>query len=1060
MKTKRPLIWILVTATLGIAGCGPADDEEILAEGILKGKLRIVAPEEPRIEATAPITPINIGQATASGGNGAFTIANNDTNSMFPVGITPITWTVEDGAGTTAFIIQRITVIDTQAPTLSKTEDMQLTFNVGQTTATFITPEVSDIADPNPEIIHDDPNGPTLASGFPMGLTTVNWVATDASGNSATAIQRVVVVASTSGALAITQANVEVEATATVSQFQLTLPTTQGGQAPIYFSNDAPTNGFPLGNTTVTWTATDSAMTTTSATQLVTVVDTTPPELTIPNNVAANQGVLMGNTAVVLGTATATDLADAAPVVSNSASSTSFPVGETLVTWSAQDASGNIATATQTVTVNAYTTGESCSALEPDFRNIVFPIMNSSNPVRCAGCHTGGSPLTTPNGFAFPNNPPLITDYEVFRTVAGIDSNGVSIIAVKALGGAGHAGGNRFPEGAADPDYVALQNFSTRARSCMPDPTSAERFSLGSGYEQLHRIVSTLGSRPPTTNEINLVETASDQEGIETALDNLMDDVMDEPFFYERIKEMYNDLLLTNKSQSEGNSPNTNFDLDAFANRDYYEDNFSGNERNDLHRHANYGFARAPLELIVHVIETNRPFTEILTANYTMVNPYSAVIYGVNAGDSSFPFTSDGNINNHDRDDFRPVSNLQQTSGDMVPIAGIVSTHSFLARYPSTSTNVNRARARYVFDYFLGIDIEGLAPRDGLDLNNVIGSVPTFEDPQCTVCHEVMDPIAGLFTKRDNEGEYDDNNAYRHDSSTNGVPRMVPAGLSIDPVDALDNAYLNEPLVWLGQRLAEDDRFADRTVRIVLEGLTGITATSPATTSFINDTKNSFVAGGFNFKNLVKRVILSNFFRARNLTANEEPADFADIGAGRLSTPEELHRRITAVTGGSYEWRGPNSNQGLDGSHYLNYGGIDSNQTVVRTTEPTSLMNGIQGRIANQVACERVALDLYNSGTLFPNADENDTPDNASGETAIRQNLAFLHRRLLGQDLDISDVEINASYQLFLDARAIGDTVIPNECRGGGGSTDTNGTVLPWIAVTAYLLRDYHFLYQ
>ncbi|NNE34964.1 MAG: hypothetical protein HKN13_06995 [Rhodothermales bacterium] len=96
---------------------------------------------------------------------------------------------------------------------------------------------------------------------------------------------------------------------------------------------------------------------------------------------------------------------------------------------------------------------------------------------------------------------------------------------------------------------------------------------------------------------------------------------------------------------------------------------------------------------------------------------------------------------------------------------------------------------------------------------------------------------------------------------------------------------------------------------------------------------------------------------------------------------------------------------------------------------------------------------------LFPQVDETVTPDNG-GESAIRANLQFLHRHLLGEDLASDSAEIDASYQLFLDARALGESTIPNQCRGGGGSNDSNGTVLPWTAVVIYLLSDYRFLYN
>ena len=76
-------------------------------------------------------------------------------------------------------------------------------------------------------------------------------------------------------------------------------------------------------------------------------VDTTPPVVTAPPDVTAEAtGVL---TPVSIGTATATD--DVGVVSITSDAPISFPVGTTVVTWTAIDAAGNAGTATQNVTV-------------------------------------------------------------------------------------------------------------------------------------------------------------------------------------------------------------------------------------------------------------------------------------------------------------------------------------------------------------------------------------------------------------------------------------------------------------------------------------------------------------------------------------------------------------------------------------------------------------------------------------------------------------------------------------------------------------------------------------
>ena len=83
--------------------------------------------------------------------------------------------------------------------------------------------------------------------------------------------------------------------------------------------------------------------------------------------------------------------------------------------------------------------------------------------------------------------------------------------------------------------------------------------------------------------------------------------------------------------------------------------------------------------------------------------------------------------------------------------------HSCLAsEIPSTDTNRNRARARWTYFHFLGVDIEKSAPRttdpDALaDTNN-----PTMNNTACTVCHERMDPLAGAYQLFGDKGHFKD----------------------------------------------------------------------------------------------------------------------------------------------------------------------------------------------------------------------------------------------------------------------------------------------------------------
>ncbi len=114
-------------------------------------------------------------------------------------------------------------------------------------------------------------------------------------------------------------------------------------------TNDAPAI-YPIGTTTVTWTVTDGSGNVATATQLVTVTDQTAPTAYAPANVTVSSNANCEATGVQLGTPIATDNCTNNLVVTNNAPTT-YPLGNTTVTWTITDAAGNVTTVDQTVTV-------------------------------------------------------------------------------------------------------------------------------------------------------------------------------------------------------------------------------------------------------------------------------------------------------------------------------------------------------------------------------------------------------------------------------------------------------------------------------------------------------------------------------------------------------------------------------------------------------------------------------------------------------------------------------------------------------------------------------------
>jgi microsomal dipeptidase-like Zn-dependent dipeptidase len=126
--------------------------------------------------------------------------------------------------------------------------------------------------------------------------------------------------------------------------------------------NNAP-SVFPLGTTNVLWTARDGSGNEGSASQSVTVVDTTPPSITAPGDVVAEcEGP--GGTSVALGTPVASDICSTVTLSNDEPES--FPLGSTNVTWTATDAEGNSAAAIQTVRVEDTTPPDVTLAVAPD----------------------------------------------------------------------------------------------------------------------------------------------------------------------------------------------------------------------------------------------------------------------------------------------------------------------------------------------------------------------------------------------------------------------------------------------------------------------------------------------------------------------------------------------------------------------------------------------------------------------------------------------------------------------------------------------------------------------
>ena len=142
---------------------------------------------------------------------------------------------------------------------------------------------------------------------------------------------------------------------------------------------------------TITWSATDGAGNTGSATQSATVQDGTGPTFTIvPPDIT-----ITSCTGASLGQAFAQDDCGGTVTITNNAP-TRFPLGTTVVTWTARDARGNTRTATQLVTAQLGDDSSCC----PAGTNIIVGTSNNDtlNGTNNADCILGRGGQDTING--------------------------------------------------------------------------------------------------------------------------------------------------------------------------------------------------------------------------------------------------------------------------------------------------------------------------------------------------------------------------------------------------------------------------------------------------------------------------------------------------------------------------------------------------------------------------------------------------------------------------------------------------------------------------------------
>ena len=405
---------------------------------------------------------------------------------------------------------------------------------------------------------------------------------------------------------------------------------------------------------------------------------------------------------------------------------------------------------------------------EAVFRQLISgPIMQS----KCINCHVeGGASANTRLVFVRDENPDHeVINLQVFEDFLDEEEDGASYILNKIQGALGHGGGIQVAAGT--DEYASMERFLSLLGADV-GPVAITPDTLFDGVKMelprqtLRRAAIVFTGRLPTAEEYKMIETGG-LASMRTAIRGLMEG----RGFHDFLVRGANDRLLTDRE----------FD-DPFEDAEGYFVEYT-NTLYRLHSRAlagdwrelvewtsasRFGAARAPLELIAHVVENDLPYTEILTADYIMANWGAALAYGAPTDFdgprdlqefrpseiASYYRKGEGHVEEEDEIGVRVVDPGPLSTA--YPHAGILNTKSFLQRYPTTATNRNRARSRWTYYHFLGLDVEKSASRttDPVALSDT--NNPTLHNPACTVCHRVLDPVAGTYQNYGENGLYRD----------------------------------------------------------------------------------------------------------------------------------------------------------------------------------------------------------------------------------------------------------------------------------------------------------------
>jgi hypothetical protein len=518
--------------------------------------------------------------------------------------------------------------------------------------------------------------------------------------------------------------------------------------------------------------------------------------------------------------------------------------------------------------------------------------------------------------------------------------------------------------------------------ACTPEPDAApEKLPTQADVATaLTRISMDVRGVRPSVEDLAAVEADP------SSIDELTDVYLHDARFAGRVRDLWSEIYLT-RSES--------YLIYAYQ---YGLDDQAGFQQS---------IGDEPLQILSYIADHDLPYTDLVTADWTMANETLAQMWPLDypAGETGWK---------------------QAHYTDGRPAAGVMATNSMWWRYTSTASNANRKRANAVSRILLCNDylvrpIEFDRNVNLLDADAVSSALQT--NPACLNCHTSLDPLASYFFgfwwyDYTNPGE-----------ASYYFPEREPQYRSYT---GTERAYYGDPgfsLADLGQQIAGDNRFP----MCATEQATELLLRRPLTVDDAQrliEHRDAFISGGLTVRALLKSIVSDPAYLAGS---TDEPG----FVPSKMLTADLLASTVEDLTG--FTWTYANYDMlRTDAVGFRTLaGGADGYNVTATARTPNATLVLVQERLAEAAAAYAVHIEPER---LFPAMDFSATPE--TDKAAVVAEIQYLHRRVLGHNVEADGAEVAAALDLWAGVYAVEGT--------------SQGA---WAGVLSALLRDPDFLY-